>query len=59
MQRRPTKSRTSVPTSRAITRKSVGDTSPPEWNGTVVARPSAWRDWRWEPRYRTSTNPRR
>src|SRR3982751_3961794 len=31
----------------------------PGWNGTVVARPSEWRYCRWDPRCRTSTNPRR
>ena len=41
LQRRATKSRTSIPMSRAITRNSVGEMSLPGWNGTVVARPSA------------------
>src|SRR5688500_12198969 len=45
--------------SRQICRSSVGETSLPACIGTVVTRPSACRNCLCDPRWRTSTNPRR
>jgi hypothetical protein len=46
------------PMSFAILRSSVGEISRPAWNGTVVPRPSEWRNCLWDPFCRTSPNPR-
>src|SRR5262249_11834268 len=43
--------------SSAILRNKIGEISWPLWNGTVVARPSAWRNCLCEPRWRTSVKP--
>ena len=47
------------PMSFAICRRSNGEMSRPGWKGTVVPRPSGWRYCRCDPRWRTSTKPRR
>lgn len=49
----------STPMSRQICRRSGGARSRPAWNGTVVCRPSGCRNCLCEPRWRTSTKPRR
>ncbi len=50
-------SSTVMRTSAAILRSSVGEMSRPECNGTVVTRPSGWRNCLCEPRCRTSVKP--
>lgn len=57
LQAASTSSSAEMPMSRAILRNSTGEISCPLWNGTVVPRPSGWRNCLWAPRWRTSTNP--
>ncbi len=52
-----TKASAVIPMSRAICRSSIGEISCPWWKGTVVPRPSGWRNCLWELRCRTSLNP--
>jgi hypothetical protein len=52
-------SSTESPMSRVICRRSVGEMSRPGWKGTVVTRPSGWRNCLCEPRCRTSAKPSR
>jgi hypothetical protein len=46
-----------MPMSLAIWRSNGGEMSRPLWLGTVVPRPSGWRYWMWDPRWRATMKP--